>query len=445
MGFGWPIVLGDKAALRLVTDRHGNVLAAAEDLTGSSRTVDIIRLEHGAGHVQWRRTLGRQHGVDTEIGDLGVTTAGDALFTGVIDDANGTKFLVTRLDGRTGKRLWRTTLEGSERSGGGGNVGRALAADRKGDVVAAGALLNAPYTEGDFAVVKLDGASGAESWRFSFAGPPAIVPGAEAQAVVVDAAGDAIAAGILVTRGADAGSVVKLAGGTGQLIWRRDIDTSITSTSALVLDDGGDVYLAVDTLQPLPVFGVVKLAGATGEVLWIARVGAPSGATAEAVRVLVDESGAVYASGSSADAAATQFFTVVRLDASTGAVVWNYETTGTAHGGSASQLGFLTAGLVVAGGVIANVVSCDDVLIVALDMARGAPVWSRTFDGSLVARSGCAGSSGCGGPAGPPADNDMLTALTTDQRGRVFASMALVDATPSGARTVGSIRRFKFR
>src|SRR5205823_3605557 len=105
-------------------------------------------------------------------------------------------------------------------------------------------------------VVKLDGASGAESWRFSFAGPPAIVPGAEAQAVVVDAAGDAIAAGTLVTRGADAGSVVKLAGGTGQLIWRRDIDTSITSTSALVLDDGGDVYLAVDTLQPLPVFGV---------------------------------------------------------------------------------------------------------------------------------------------------------------------------------------------
>src|SRR5438132_8875171 len=203
VGFGWPIALGDTAASRLVTDRHGNILAAiAGNLTSSAGTVDIIRLEHGTGRVQWRRPLGQRRGVDTEIGDLRVTAAGDALFTGVIDDANGTKFLVTRLDGRTGKRLWGTTLEGSE-PGGGGNVGRALAADRKGDVVAAGSLLNAPYTEGDFAVVKLDGASGAERWRFSFAGPPAVVPGAAARAVVVDAAGAAIAAGTIVTRGAD--------------------------------------------------------------------------------------------------------------------------------------------------------------------------------------------------------------------------------------------------
>src|SRR5262249_13937428 len=111
---------------------------------------------------------------------------------------------------------------------------------------------------------------------------------------------------------------------------------------------------------------------------------------------------------------------------------------GTAGGGFARRLELGASGLLIAGGATGGAKTCADVFIVALDPVTGMPTWSKTFDGSFVAFT-CASDPEPGG--GPPPDNDELTALTTDSRGRVYVALALIDSTGDGARLSTTVRR----
>jgi len=138
-----------------------------------------------------------------------------------------------------------------------------------------------------------------------------------------------------------------------------------------------------------------------------------------------------------------QMFTVIRLDGTTGARVWAYHTAGTAGGGFARQLQLTAQGLLLAGGATRDVRSCDNALVVALDPSTGAQVWSRTFDGTLVAKT-CHADPEAEGP-GPPIDDDEFGAMATDADGRLFVGLALVNRTATGVHTMGSIRRVTVR
>src|SRR4029453_1422296 len=106
----------------------------------------------------------------------------------------------------------------------GGGVASSVVSDGTGDVIAAGSLFNTT-TNHDFDVMKLDGATGAELWRQELDGPVSIRD--EANTVVVDGAGDVVAAGSFETNATYPGgydmAIVKLAGGTGAELWRTPI------------------------------------------------------------------------------------------------------------------------------------------------------------------------------------------------------------------------------
>jgi hypothetical protein len=128
-------------------------------------------------------------------------------------------------------------------------------------------------------------------------------------------------------------------------------------------------------------FGVVKLAGSTGQVVWVDRESGSEGRWQEAVQVLLDASGDVFASGMIDDGAGSAtgpdgyLFTVVRLDGVTGARLWSFHTEGTAGGGFARQLQVGVPGLLIAGGSTVGAKTFADVRIVAWRSIRARGRW----------------------------------------------------------------------
>ncbi len=452
---GWPVGVGKQAPTSLAVDGKGNILGAIPvRVPKFSISYDIAKFDRIDGHVRWRHRLnGNGSEQSTEVGQLVLTGDGDPIVAGTILDTDGESFLVARLAAGNGEEHWRSRLRGSQPNPS-FNSGRAAAMDANGDVVVAGTVQNGPAggdhpTYGDFAVVKLDGGTGSERWRLTLPAPPVALGSngftsqeADAEVVTADDAGNIIAAGeFFGAAGSATVNVVKLSGGTGQLLWRQELDFA-WRTTAIAIDSAGDIFLGVSINEhPGNDFGVVKLSGSSGDVLWEDR---ESGGSGVAARVLIDVSGDVFASGAVGDGTGRDngtFFTVVRLAGRTGSRLWAYHTEGTAGGGYARQLALGVPGLLVAGGSTEGTKTCADVFTVALDTSTGALVWSRKFDGTYRRRKfGCAPTDDGGGP-GPPLDNDNLGAMVTDAHGRLFAGIALTNGTSAGVRDFGSIRR----
>lgn len=76
-------------------------------------------------------------------------------------------FAVVKLDGATGRVVWRRELNGTAVLH--NTQANALALDPSGNVVAAGSVVNGGRAE-DFTVVKLDRPTGAVAWRTELSG-----------------------------------------------------------------------------------------------------------------------------------------------------------------------------------------------------------------------------------------------------------------------------------
>lgn len=173
-----------------------------------------------------------------EAAAVAVDPAGDVIAGGLVFDATtGPSFYVTKLNGATGAEIWHQSL------GTGGAL--AVAVDAAGDVLAAGSVPGA-MVDSDFVVVKLAGGNGAELWRETIDGPDGLDD--VAVSVAVDGNGDVIAAGFSTSlaTGADL-FVVKLDGATGAPIWTGLVDGSAggnDEATHVVVDSAGDVIAA---------------------------------------------------------------------------------------------------------------------------------------------------------------------------------------------------------
>jgi outer membrane protein assembly factor BamB len=132
--------------------------------------------------------------------------------------------------------------------------------DRHGDVVVGGTVRSTTAPEQfDGVVVELSAAGGAEAWRWT-------VSGGAIERLVVDAAGDVIAAGGLRADGA----VVKLSGVSGTEVWRYVLPGAVFH--AVAIDASGDVVAAGALRLPprVPTFAfvVVRLDGINGAERW---------------------------------------------------------------------------------------------------------------------------------------------------------------------------------
>lgn len=329
-------------------------------------------------------------------------------------------FTVVRLDGRSGRELWRRAIKGPAQADG---LATAIAMDRDGNVVAAGSAASRSLGA-DFTVVKLSGATGAELWRRVLSGP------AEAKnvaAVAVDAAGDVIAADYVENNdGAPELTVVKLDGASGVERWRRlvtdgwnagreEIERQLTVGLEIVfafmssapavglkVDASGNVAVAGFTLsrESGSGFTVVKLNGASGAELWrrvihgnAGRAGVvnpaipaipPIRGANVAHAVAVDGAGNVLAAGTVFNTGTREDFIVVKLAAATGAELWRRVINGTGNAGdSANAIAVDTIGNVLASGCIDCFTSPRAHLtVVKLNGVNGAERWRRVVGGT---------------------------------------------------------------
>ncbi|HWP66794.1 MAG TPA: PQQ-binding-like beta-propeller repeat protein [Candidatus Limnocylindria bacterium] len=285
-----------------------------------------------------------------------------------------------------------------------------LATDAAGNVLTAGRRPSGSGTDGIAA--KLAAADGSVVWQRTVTG--AVTGNDIVRALLVDAQGNAIVIGQVAngTTKADA-LVAKLAAADGHDLWRRDIDGGTLGTDdarAGALLAEGDVVAAGSS--PMPgnpdPITVWRFAGATGETVWTQRLPGSGGA---AQRVAVAGS-AVYV-GAHVPVSSGTRITVARLDASTGAVLWNEIVTST--GNPNDEL----TGLVVSNGTqvvlstkLHGGANAPNFVVVALDAASGDETWRVILDGGAIGVD----------------DQDGAHALAVDAAGQIFATGILSNA-----------------
>ncbi|HEX7317471.1 MAG TPA: HYR domain-containing protein [Pyrinomonadaceae bacterium] len=182
-----------------------------------------------------------------------------------------------------------------------------------------------------------------------------VSPGSRASAVVVDAAGDVIAAGYSPP------SVVKMSGATGEVIWRCEVALSETP-SDLALDANGDVFVVGFSR------GVTKVSGTDGSVIWRRGVGGTAQAFGAFLSaVTVDRNGDVLIAGQ-----VSGIFNVSKLDGQTGDVEWFYEREGFAYAVAVDP----------SGDVAAAGFSNKNFAVVKLRGSDGLELWERELNGA---------------------------------------------------------------
>ena len=312
-------------------DRGSDVLAAVRWPTGRRRsvgraegtgfraaqpgwglrlaTMTLLVLAAAPAHG-WIQTLDDGPNLDFDGNDVVIDAGGDVLVAGrMFLPSQQFRFAVVKLDGATGDEIWRYETGGSSN---GLQEANALTVDGSGDVLAIGIVANAPNTR-TLTIVKLNGATGAELWSHQ----PSVIPGSEeAHDIAVDASGDVAAAGE-VDRDF---YVVKLNGSTGAVEWDRKIDGSggLDSDRATQVEfdasgnvvAGGELFDGVDTN-----WEIYEFDASTGADLWHFTL-----ADAYPVRDLVlDAGGDVIAVGDQ-----SLELTVVKLSGATGGSLWQH-------------------------------------------------------------------------------------------------------------------------
>jgi putative pyrroloquinoline-quinone binding quinoprotein len=366
----WRAVLngtanGDDRANAVAVDRAGDVVAAGVIRSAGPAFGDlaVVKLSGRTGVPVWRAQLNGTAGVFGEALAVAVDAAGDVVAVGDVTNLiTGIDFIVVKLSGATGAVLWRREID----SAGSNDVAQAVAIDANGDVLAAGFVIN-PLTAADLAVVKLDGRTGREVWRSVVNGSANSAD--LALAIGVDRAGNAIAAGALQNGAPDAPrpdfAVLKFRATDGRELWRATLEGG--GARAVAVDGDDDVVAAgvVANASQSSDFVVVKLGGATGAPLWQRVVNTAPGSQGGANAVSVSPAGVVAAAGFIIDG--PTFFTVVALEGASGAERWrSLSTGGTGAFDEALAVAAYGDDRVAAAGTLRRRASGDDIVISGL-------------------------------------------------------------------------------
>jgi outer membrane protein assembly factor BamB len=354
----WDVPFGEDAA----QPAQGTALAMVDDdlvAVGAIRAADtsldatVARLRGADGAVDWRATEGGPSAGEDEGSGVATDAAGDLFVVGSLQNAylaGHYNLAVLKLERRTGAEIWRREIDGkSQYFQGAFDQGFDVAVDSTGNAIAAGSVDNGVY-DFDAAVVKLDGATGAERWRtLLHAGEVhdrdyglRVLADASDRAVALVQLSDSLGRGIH--------HVVSLDGATGAERWRRAVDPSASvGVAGMVRGADGSIVAAGITEDAVAQrFDTVVVAWDpdSGSELWRSRLPGvqPSAVTVDA-RGRVAVGGSVSPSTSALDAV------VVLLDAGSGT-----EIRRTLLGDPASRPSYvlelaadITGGLVAAG------------------------------------------------------------------------------------------------
>lgn len=276
----------DDRARALTVDASGDVIVVGPlanpvlGPSGPNADLSVVKLSGVDGAELWRAQLDGAVNDQDQAWAVAVDPAGDVVATGFLCEAAGgagsclladSHFTIVKLAGATGAELWRLVLDGTPPSNppsplpagpSGAGASSPIAIDTLGNVVCANP------TDGNFAVVKIEGATGDEVWTARDTSGFG-----QAFSVALDAAGDVAAVGY-VENGVDSDLLaVKLSGSDGSQIWSKALDGFGEDWgTSVVYDAAGDVIAGGslnDLFAPEPRFVFVKLAAATGQSQWL--------------------------------------------------------------------------------------------------------------------------------------------------------------------------------
>ncbi len=278
----------------IATDNTGNIFICLP--TRPDSAFAVAKLSSADGAVIWEQAFGRG-----DCDPVAVDANGDLLAVGSFaeDSFDLTTAAVFKFAGSDGAELWRwRSLPGTWTN--------KLAVASSGDVAAAGRLGNGG-TSYDFYVIKLSGSDGSQLWSYARDGTASVElenPFSErARSVAINANGDVLATGDVSNDGLTCGSVscnadilvTRLDGVTGTLLWERQFDgmaNRFDAGNAIAIGTVGDVAVAGSTQRTAGEGGqnqffVLKLDGSTGGVVWSEEIGSGD-ANGAAVDVAMD-------------------------------------------------------------------------------------------------------------------------------------------------------------
>ena len=365
---------GSDRVFSVAVDGGGDVIAGGfVSNSGTGPDFAVVKLDGASGTELWRTEINGTANSTDEVRSVAVDAGGDVIAGGLVSNSGTfSDFLVVKFDGASGVELWQTEIDGTAS---GSDRVFSVAVDGGGDVIAGGFVSNSG-TGPDFAVVKLDGASGTELWGTEINGTRNASD--LVFSVAVDGDGNVIAGGSIQNSGTGLDfAVVKLAGATGAELWRTEINGTANSTDevlSLAVDAGGDVIAggSVSNSGTFSDFAVVKLDGATGAELWRTEINGTANSIDFVLSLAVDAGGDVIAGGFILNSGTGLDFAVVKRDGVNGGVLWRTEINATAN---SSDLVFSVAvdagGDVIAGGRITNAKTGGDFAVVKLAGADG--------------------------------------------------------------------------
>lgn len=201
--------------------------------------------------------------------------------------------------------------------------------------------------------------------------------GEQPTGLAVDGTGDVV---VIAGRGT-AGSVRRLAGGSGKVRWRLRTPVAVHAVAIGANDDPVVGGTAPRTGRNGNRATVARLARRSGDTVWVWNPDAAGeGIGYDAVaQVLVDAQRDVVVGGDVEPEPATRRPYVVKLDGLTGAERWRFEPPA---GCSADRLGGLVLG--PGGQPIVALQSCGAAIVAALDPDTGLPVWERAADAAAA-------------------------------------------------------------
>jgi uncharacterized delta-60 repeat protein len=326
--------------------------------------------------------------------------------------------------------------------------------------------------------------AGVSAWETSVRGSGTFSTDS-AHAVVVDPAGNVVAAGQIANPETGLDFAVIKFDATGRKLWRQILHGSRSSgfdgANAIGMDPSGDVIAAgftenTDTGRD---FTVVKLHGATGTELWRQVIdGGSFTAVDEARTVAVDARGDVVVGGrirgSSSPLAGTSDFFVVKLSGADGRELWHHLIQSTGAAAAHAVAVDATGDVIAVGGQDSLRGRNGRFLVVKLNGDSGTELWRQTITGTLGADSvalsvavdtqgnvlaaGATTNSGAGSDftvikfdgdsgrelwrqalSGTAAGGAAARAVTVDAVGDVFAAGLIVNAGSDGDFTVARL------
>jgi len=337
---------GDRG-VRIVRDPSGDVIVAGttgESITGE----DMLTIKYSGvdGTVLWQRRYNGPGNADDEVRALAVDASGNVVVAGRSPGANPwCEFYTAKYAAADGALLWEKRYGDNN-----DDSAEAVAVDSAGNVVMAGGFGYSSYYTAKYAA-----ADGSLLWERRYQGGFN-----RALAVGIDANNNVIVTGT-------AGTIKYLANGAA--VW-----TNTVSANALAVDAAGNAVVTGDVyVGGWPDYYTAKYAAANGALLWEQRDRADANGGATARAVVLDAAGNALVTGISF----SQRYTV-KYAAANGARLWT--RTGPAGTGNIAADPVLIAmdgngNAIVSGG------SAHDYYTAKYAAANGAVMWERSYHG----------------------------------------------------------------